>query len=344
METTTPRVTLTGSDDVAGSDDAEATGSNMRTDTTSAHMGGDIVAAIGEMVDKLDKVSVNTARPAYTVKAFVGAGEDVVAWLANFERYARLQNLVGNQCADAFAFHVSGIAETWYATLPASLQTEWPALKEACRQRFAIPQHGRWRQERDLYTLRQQPGQDVASFTAVVLKAARGLEMTQAQLVRLVLGGLHTTVTPFVEITQPTTVDELLRCPAARNGMAAPAIERDVMAYDSGRPTSEACVQAEQDASGVNAFSGRYSQDRSGSQRGQSDGYRPDNRHGNAQRGDDSQQANTRRQPWQQRDERCTACGGRWCQGDRNCRAYSRQCFGCNRTGHFISQCRSSRR
>ena len=62
METTTPRVTLTGSDD------AEATGSNMRTDTTSAHMGGDIVAAIGEMVDKLDKVSVNTARPAYNVK------------------------------------------------------------------------------------------------------------------------------------------------------------------------------------------------------------------------------------------------------------------------------------
>ena len=89
-------------------------------------------------MDKLDKVSMNTARPTYTVMAFVGAGEDVVAWLANFERYARLQNLVGNQCADAFAFHVAGIAETWYATLPASLQTEWPALKEACRQRFAV--------------------------------------------------------------------------------------------------------------------------------------------------------------------------------------------------------------
>ena len=35
-----------------------------------------------------------------------------------------------------------------------------------------------------------------------------------------VLGGLHATVTPFVEITQPTTVDELLRSPAAINGMA----------------------------------------------------------------------------------------------------------------------------
>ena len=219
MDTAMPRVTPAAP---GNSDDAAGTDSNLRNDTTT---GGDIVAAIGEMVDRLDKVAVNTARPTYTVKAFGGAGEDVVAWLANFERYARLQNLVGNQCADAFAFHVSGIAETWYATLPDSLQTEWPALKEACRQRFAISQHGRWRQERDLYTLRQQPGQDVASFTAVVLKAARGLEMTQAQLVRLVLGGLHTTVTPFVEITQPTTVDELLQCPAARNGMSAPAYD-----------------------------------------------------------------------------------------------------------------------
>ena len=336
MDIATPQVTP-----AAGEiDDAAGTDSNLRNDTTTAHTtGGDMVAAIGEMVDRLDKVAVNTARPTYTVKALVGAGEDVVAWLANFERYARLQNLVGNQCADAFAFHVSGIAETWYDTLPASLQTEWPALKEACRQRFAISQHGRWRQERDLYTLRQQPGQDVASFTAVVLKAARGLEMTQAQLVRLVLGGLHATVTPFVEITQPTTVEELLRCPASRNGMAAPAIERDVMAYDIG-PTGEACDEAEQDASRVNAYSGRYIPDRSGSQRG-----RPDQRHGNAQRGDDGQQANTRRKPWQ-RDERCQACGrtGRWCQGNRNCPAYSKHCFGCQRVGHFVSQCRSSMR
>ena len=79
--------------------------------------------------------------------------------------------------------------------------------------------------------MKQQPGQDVASFAVDVLKAARGLEMTQAQLVRLVLGGLHAKVTPFVEMSQPQTVEELLCCPAAAKGMTAPAMERDVMAY-----------------------------------------------------------------------------------------------------------------
>ena len=78
--------------------------------------------------------------------------------------------------------------------------------------------------------MQQQPGQDVASFAADVLKAARGLEMMQAQLVRLVLGCLHAKVTPFVEMSQPQTVEELLCCPAAAKGMTAPAMERDVMA------------------------------------------------------------------------------------------------------------------
>ena len=53
-------MTPTRSDGTAGTD------SNLRNDTvsTTAHKtGGDIVAAIGEMVDRLDKVSVNTARP-----------------------------------------------------------------------------------------------------------------------------------------------------------------------------------------------------------------------------------------------------------------------------------------
>ena len=180
-----------------------------------------------------------------------------------------------------------------------------------------------------------QPGQDVASFTAVVLKAARGLEMTQAQLVRrLVLGGLHATVTPFVEITQPTTVDELLRSPAAINGMAAPAMpmERDVMAHGIG-PAGD---QAQRDMLRVNAYSGRHSTEQSGSQRGSG-------RHRSAQSGGgDYQQARTQRQPWQEND-RCTFCG-RWCDGNRNCPAYTKRCFGCHQLGHFIAQCRSSRR
>ena len=102
------------------------------------------------------------------------------------------------------------------------------------------------------------------------MKAARGLEMSQAQKVRVVLGGLHPTVTPFVEQSQPATVDELLRCPAAITGMSAPTttteqitsvaslIEKrlaewmnDVMAYAThdGGPTGQESGRAEREPS-----------------------------------------------------------------------------------------------
>ena len=123
--------------------------------------------------------------------------------------------------------------------------------------------------------MQQQPGQDVASFAVDVLKAARGLEMTQAQLVRLVLGGLHAKVTPFVEMSQPQTVEELLCCPAAAKGMTAPAMERDVMACTthSIELTGHGSDRAEQ----VTTRDGEYAPGQLGRQRyGGSAGYEGD--------------------------------------------------------------------
>ena len=161
-------------------------------------------------------------KSSYTISKLTGIGENVETWLDHFKRHATLQQLTVNQYFDAVAFHITAVAETWIFTLPKSTKTNWVKLLEVCRQRFAVSQHGRWRHERDLYLLRQQPGQGVANYTADILKASRGFDMSQAQLLSLVLEGLHPTVVPFVEQSQPESVDELLQCSAARNGMKAP--------------------------------------------------------------------------------------------------------------------------
>ena len=240
----------------------------------------------------------------------------------------------------------------------------WIVLKAACRECFARSQHGRWRQERDLYTLRQQPRQTVASFTANMMKAACGLEMSQAQIVRVVLRGLHPTVTPFVEQLQPATVDELLRCPAAINGMSAPMkpteqitsvasfiekrlVERmnDVMAYAThdGRPMGQRA--AERNGSCHMTRVGDYGP---GSQGQQSYGGLPAHQHSPAERGYSywenrpAARRNQGQQHYGYRNDRCPQCG-RWCAGDRNCPVYLKSCFGCQQVGHFVAQCRHSR-
>ena len=198
------------------------TTANSNESQPSQQVNGAMITAIEGIVTKLQQVAVGPTNPSYSISKLTGIGENVDEWLEHFERHARLQQLAVTQYCDAFAFHVTGVAETWFFTLPPTTKTDWVKLREACQQRFAVSQHGRWRQERDLYLLRQQPGQSVANYTANILKASRGLEMSQSQLLRLVLGGLHPTVVPFVEQSQPESIDQLLQCPAARNGMTAP--------------------------------------------------------------------------------------------------------------------------
>jgi hypothetical protein len=222
--------------------------------------------------------------------------------------------------------------------------------------------------------MQQQPGQDVASFAADVLKAARGLEMTQAQLVRLVLGCLHAKVTPFVEMSQPQTVEELLCCPAAAKGMTAPAMERDVMACTthSIELTGHGSDRAEQ----VTTRDGEYAPGQLGRQRyGGSAGYEGDRAereaprviardggYGSGRRGQQqfipeergyygrdlrsaARMTRDRGQGRNYRDERCAHCG-RWCEGDRNCPAFGKRCYGCQQIGHFMVTCpdRNNRR
>ena len=127
------------------------------------------------------------------------------------------------QKADAFAFHVSGLAPTWHQSLDDEAKNDWPILRDHFLQRFRVSQQALWRQERDLYQRQQQPGQSIADFTAIILNAARGLQLTDMQKVRLIMGGLHETVAPFVEQSQPQSVQELLQCPAALSAMTAPA-------------------------------------------------------------------------------------------------------------------------
>ena len=100
-------------------------------------------------------------------------------WLQQYERYARaarLQDTNDQQKADAFAFHVSGLTLTWHQSLDDEGKNDWPILRDHFLQRFQVSQQALWRQERDLYRRRQQPGQSIVDFTAAILNAARRLQ------------------------------------------------------------------------------------------------------------------------------------------------------------------------
>ena len=195
-----------------------STNSDRATGAMKADITADVLTALVEQMQNMA-----APRPGFSVETFKGDMVTSDSWLEQYESYARLQNMNDKQKADAFAFHVSGIALTWHQSLDDEVKSEWPILRAHFSQRFRVSQQALWRQERDLYQRRQQPGQSIADFTAIILNAARGLQLTDMQKVRLIMGGLHETVAPFVEQSRPQSVQELLQCPAALSAMTAPA-------------------------------------------------------------------------------------------------------------------------
>ena len=181
-----------------------ATNSDRATDAMEAGITADVITAL---IDQMKNMAA--PRPGYSVETFTGDMVTSDRWLEQYERYARLQNMNDKQKADAFAFHVSGLALTWHQSLDDEGKNDWPILRDRFLQRFRVSQQALWRQERDLYQRRQQPGQSIADFTATILNAACGLQLTDMQKVRLIMGGLHETVAPFVEQSQPQSVQEL---------------------------------------------------------------------------------------------------------------------------------------
>ena len=337
-----------------------ATNSDRATGAIEAGITVDVLTAL---VDQMKNMAA--PRPGYSVETFTGDMVTSDSWLEQYERYARLQNMTDQQKADAFAFHVSGLALTWHQSLEEEVKNEWPILRAHFLQRFRVSQQALWRQERDLYKRRQQPGQSIADFTASILNAARGLQLTDSQKVRLIMGGLHETVAPFVEQSQPQSVQELLQCPAALSAMTAPAkaeitteqqiatvasaIQEKIVAQletrnhyrdtrdhtperspGRGRPTAR--YESPPRDIGRNSQRGNYGR------RPQTSGRTV--RFESPRRDSDrwTQENRTQRRPHRQ-DQPCHRCG-RWCSTFyQGCPAIGRQCYACHQYDHFRSQC-----
>ena len=112
------------------------TAPNSNENQVSQEVNGAMITAIEGIVTKLQQVAVGATNPSYTINKLTGIGENVDEWLEHFERHARLQQLTVSQYCDAFAFHVTGVAETWFFTLPNSTKTNWAKLREVCQQRL----------------------------------------------------------------------------------------------------------------------------------------------------------------------------------------------------------------
>ncbi len=100
-------------------------------------------------------------------------------------------------------------------------------LKDAFQAAFKTKDSTKWSKERALCKLEQQPSQTVLQYITSVRSAAQGLDLTDDQTIRLIIGGLHPNIRTYVLQQNPTTMAELLAT-ASTAGCTIPAIKTDM--------------------------------------------------------------------------------------------------------------------
>ena len=255
-------------------------------------------------------------------------------WLADVRACADLNQYNHSQTASMMRFSFDGDAKVWYITLPEATQKDW--INGPRRPNLG-------QQQKQLTKIMQQTGQSAIEFINAVTSKARGLDLSDAVLLRIIESGLRPEYLPFFKQARATNPAELLQCEALQ---AVPAAVASVDSADllvaMDRMLSEKLASLNlrapqhpqhQDSPDVHAMQPTQQQRTSG----YTSGYTPD--HGPRHR----YTPQTRQQySDEQQDRPCGYCGTR-CWGGK-CPALGNLCTYCHKPDHFPSVCRTKRR
>jgi len=111
--------------------------------------------------------------------------------------------------------NLSGTAKIWLRLQPDD--QKWQDLEEAIRQRFQLTEHQKHMKKLGIYSLTQEPGESFVEFCTRVQSKGRRLNISDQDLISICLCGAKESLKPHLIMAQPTSIDELLRLPLARN-------------------------------------------------------------------------------------------------------------------------------
>ena len=143
---------------------------------------------------------------------------DNTLWLEEIDRFldatkskdpAYIKNIVIS--------HLDGPAKFAFDIFKPEEKDSYNYLRQALKERFTPSRHQKLQKKAALYQLKQKAHQTVAAFVQLVQAEARGLGLSEEDLVFVIIQGLQPKIRNYIKMSDPSTVRELLECPAARD-------------------------------------------------------------------------------------------------------------------------------
>ena len=278
---------------------------------------------------------------------------DITLWLEEIDRFldatkskdpAYIKNIVIS--------HLDGPAKFAFDIFKPEEKDSYNYLRQALKERFTPSRHQKLQKKAALYQLKQKAHQTVAAFVLLVQAEARGLGLSEEDLVFVIIQGLQPKIRNYIKMSDPSSVRELLECPAARDDFEPGAEHTGVFqALVDQVAALQATIEQQSTTSVAVATAPEASQPQPQAPPAMWQPpmpYPPPSpRHWHV-----PQQLYYQPPPCQwrppytpsfqfQRNGPCGRCG-RACQGGQQCPALGKRCHQCGKMSHFSSVCRSA--
>jgi hypothetical protein len=325
----------------------------------------DTVTPVTHVDDKSSKpgkyvaLSTTSEMADATIKAPTFDGKsDAYTFLKQFEKYIQYRGVEADPDRQLRLFTVllKDSAGDWIDSLPDVEKNTFSALKASFEKRYLSPESVRIKCAKELFTKRQ--GSDTADdYITSMRKLAVRINATDDILKYAIMNGLQADIAVFVAQQQPDTIEDVIQ--AAR--LAEVTVQRD-------RGDSDLILQQladmkeemrrmrleHQSTANIQpksptpdrrtvSFANETANHTTSSQRGGRFGgrtFHPPRRQNNGQM-HQAQYESQQQQPLvSDNSQLCTRCG-RFHFDIRQCPAWNKTCYRCNKRGHFASCCMS---
>ncbi len=150
------------------------------------------------------------AEASLTPQPFTGEGEDPTVWWTSVEQYVAFRKLTDEQFMGLFPLLLRGTAAQWYQNLKDAEKKDKATLKTTFSTAFQQGNAALWARERQLFG-KCQGEQSVMQYITNMQTAARGLDLPDEQIIRVIVGGLKPPIRAYVLQQKPATLPELFK-------------------------------------------------------------------------------------------------------------------------------------
>ena len=161
------------------------------------------------------------------IENFSGQGQDITTWLEQFDQFSDFNGWGDKRKANGLPLFLSGMARTFYATLPEDVKGEFRASADHLVKRFGATQL-EFLERQELSARAQKTGETLDSYIEAIQSKSNRLKLSENERLQVFVQNLLPHLREYVILGNPKTYDEAERLARLKDSLHPPPTQKGI--------------------------------------------------------------------------------------------------------------------